>query len=431
MAVAEDGAGPEYNEEVYHGSHGDAGDAACRPWDGRAPAEPFVARAPPGLEGSSSPWPHALPWPIEQTLPCHPGFLAPGMPPMMDPWLHWGAYIAGWQAANANSCRALNDKSSQKTQRRREPCKPQAVPPSLGPALEKSMVNDLVKDLEAGGANRKAAVERVTTDFEGQFLRMSFDKEGCWLVQSMLVHADSETAQKMHEELGPHVRDMARSPHANYVVTKMIEVAPIASVGLIISYLRSYAEQLSRHRYGNRIICRLLQRSSREQKENPGSPELPGLPGLVDEVLLKAPTLCCHIFAHHVIQSVLENSLDDAHRHRIFQALNADVHCCAQDRHASFILQAALKCCCSKDVDSLGCSLIDLLPQVATTGFGSYVYHALCKQPSTQEKAIEALIQSAPMLKESTQAKKLMKWVKEEGLTSSNGEQRLAVHEDK
>jgi len=187
------------------------------------------------------------------------------------------------------------------------------------------------------------------------------------------------------------------------VVTKMVAVAPAESVGLIIAHLLGHAEQIARHRYGCRIFCRLLQRSSKSK--------LPGLEGLLEEVLLKAPALCCHTFAHHVIESVLENSRQHEHQHKIFQALCSDLHRCAQDRYGSFVIQAALQCCCARDVKILADSLIDMLPSLATTRFGSNVYNNLCAQESTKSSAIAKLKEAAPMLLESTYGRKLVKQV--------------------
>jgi hypothetical protein len=247
---------------------------------------------------------------------------------------------------------------------------------------------------------------------QGALLNLAFDKEGCRLVQCMLECADLDTTIVMHKELAPNVRDMAGSPHANYVVTKMIEVAPVESVGLIITHLRNHAEQIARHRYGCRIICRLLQRSFKD-KDNPDIPGLPGLGGLVREVLGKAQALCCHIFAHHVIQSILENTLVDDDKHDIFMALHGELTRCAQDRHASFVIQAALKCCSPKDVEDLSDGLIMMLPQLATTRFGSYVYNTLCVQGNTRDKAIGALREHYAQghMSDSTHGMKLVKQV--------------------
>jgi hypothetical protein len=243
-------------------------------------------------------------------------------------------------------------------------------------------------------------------------LNLAFDKEGCRLVQSMLEFADLDTTLAMHAELAPNVRDMAGSPHANYVVTKMIEVAPVASVGLVIMHLSNHAEQIARHRYGCRIICRLMQRSFK-RKDNPNLPELPGLEGLVREVLGNAQALCCHIFAHHVIQSILENTLVDDHKHEIFLALHGELQRCAQDRHASFVIQAALKCCSPTDVTDLADGLINMLPQLATTRFGSYVYNTLCVQGNMMHQAIGALREHYEKgnMADSTHGMKLVKQV--------------------
>ncbi|CAK0825300.1 unnamed protein product [Prorocentrum cordatum] len=170
----------------------------------------------------------------------------------------------------------------------------------------------------------------------------------------------------------------------------MIEVAPAESVSLIMEHLREHAEQIARHRHGCRIICRLLQRSYKRKQENPSLSELAGLEELLREVLNKAQALCCHIFAHHVIQYVLENTNNPEHKNKIFEALNGELQRCAQDRHASSVIQAALKCCRPCDVNSLADGLIDVVPSLATTRCGSYVYNTLCvhEDPDIKARAI-------------------------------------------
>jgi hypothetical protein len=263
-----------------------------------------------------------------------------------------------------------------------------------------------LRELKPQQMSGPEVVQYFSTRFQaqGQLLSLAFDKGGCRLVQAMLEYADPDTTQKMHREFAPAVQDMAKSPHANYVVTKMIEVAPPESVCLIIMHLSGHAEQIARHRYGCRIVCRLLERSSKSK--------LPGLEGLLEEVLLKAQALCCHIFAHHVIQSVLEHSIQQEHRRKIVEALCADLQRCAQDRHASFVIQAALKRCCGMDViRNLADRLIGMLPDLASTRFGSYVCRILCVQESTTSKAIAALKEAAPSLQGSTHGMKLARQV--------------------
>merc|ERR1719277_1573225 len=382
----------------------------------------------------------------------------------MEPYVR-AAYLAGLRDAvrvgrmPPPGC----DKSSQKSRRRREPSKQPTVPSSPALALGPLTVEQMRNDLEVHGLQREladwprltdldgkqgaevdelwakkqkrlqelkpqqmsgpAVIQRFNTHFQaqGQLLSLAFDKEGCRLVQAMLEYADLGTTKRICRELAPAVQDMAKSPHANYVVTKMIEVAPPESVCRVIPHLSGHAEQIARHRYGCRIICRLLERSSKSK--------LPGLEGLLEEVLLKAQALCCHIFAHHVIQSVLENSPQHEHRQKIVEALCADLQRCAQDRHASFVIQAALKRCRGMDVVRiLTDRLIGMLLDLATTRFGSYVCNILCAQESTTSEAIAALKKAAPSLQGSTHGMKLVRqFLAQEGCAVAAG--KHAWHE--
>jgi len=112
-----------------------------------------------------------------------------------------------------------------------------------------------------------------------------------------------------------------------------------------------------------------------------------------------------------VIESVLENSPQHEHQHKIFEALRADLQHYTQDHHASYVVEAALQFCCDSDVEILADSLMGMLPDLVTNRFGSHVYSKLCEQESTKSKAKAALKEAAPMLQESTQGRKLAKQV--------------------
>lgn len=122
------------------------------------------------------------------------------------------------------------------------------------------------------------------------------------------------------------------SPYGNYVIQKLISKMEVQHSRFIVSELLTFGVQVSGHRFGCRILCRLLETSSEDEKTIE----------LFEEVLSEACKLCRHSYAHYVIESILENGLD-FQKQRIMQALQAEPFKIAADRHGSYVIESALK----------------------------------------------------------------------------------------
>jgi len=178
------------------------------------------------------------------------------------------------------------------------------------------------------------------------------------------------------------VQEAMRSAHANYVIQKVVEVMPPAQAGFIVQELRGVATSVACHRYGCRILCRLLEHSMGGE--------------LIGEVLEVAETLCRHPFAHHVVESVLEHG-DEEQRHRVFLALHSDLVQNAQDPHASFVIQAAFEKCSTEDAQALAHGLVrggpHIVASLAQTRPGARVLRTLLKLPGNSSLSACDVIQ--------------------------------------
>merc|ERR1712187_417170 len=178
-------------------------------------------------------------------------------------------------------------------------------------------------------------------------------------------------ASELIAELHGFVRRAITSPHANYVIQKVIEVMPMPLSSFIISELCGHGAKVSRHRFGCRIICRLV--------EHLGSD--PMLKDLIDEILKDAGELCRHSFAHHVMECVLEHGLPDQ-KHRIAFAIYEDLMQNATDPHATYVIESALKHCHATDSNTLVAALVcdqETLLCPAEHQSGLYVVKALIR----------------------------------------------------
>jgi pumilio RNA-binding family len=223
-------------------------------------------------------------------------------------------------------------------------------------------------------------------------LHLSFEPHGTRLVQEAFGVADRQTAAELVQELHGFVRRAIDSPHANYVLQKVIEVMPRVHIRFILDELRGVADATARHRYGCRILCRLL--------EYAGSDE--GVAALLDEVVEEAGALVFHFFGHHVLQHIFEHGTD-WQKHRVAMAICDNMENCAQDPHGSFIVEAAVRYCSDDDQFELATCVLGSDPtrlvSLASSRFGSHVVRAVLRMPgATAERATRMLLEHATML---------------------------------
>mmetsp|Transcript_82125 Transcript_82125/g.249092 ORF Transcript_82125/g.249092 Transcript_82125/m.249092 type:complete len:570 (+) Transcript_82125:58-1767(+) len=267
--------------------------------------------------------------------------------------------------------------------------------------LEAKSCEELAKGLEAGGAARLAAVEAL----RGSVLRCALAATGCRVVQLALEVAERRAAEELVAELHGHVQEAIESPHANYVIQKVIEAMPVTLSSFVAEELRGVGPAVARHRYGCRVLCRLLEHTS-------GSA---GLAEVVDELLAQAAELCRHSFGHHVMQSLLEHG-QPAQQRRVVAALREDLLGHARHRCASHVVEAALAHCPAADQAAVAAGLLgdgdgpDRMVALAQNQFGSFVARALLRLPGeTREAAWGHLQLGAARLKETKPGQRLLR----------------------
>lgn len=276
----------------------------------------------------------------------------------------------------------------------------------------------LTASLEAGGEAKAVALQKL----QGSVRRMSFDANGCRVVQQALQCADRAMAAILTAELHGHVRQAVGSPHANYVIQKVVEVMPTSLAGFVAEELLGSGALVARHRYGCRIVCRLLEHSAMD----------PGTVALTDEVLGEAADLCRHSFARHVLQSILEHGLP-AQREKVSLALRSDLLRNARNRNASYVIERALTYCNPAERRVLASELLGEKEQgqspqspksalrpsfhgnhsgiiaLAQNQFGSYVVRALLRLPGeTSRQALAQLQSAAPQLQRTKHGQRLL-----------------------
>eukprot|EP00928_Gymnodinium_smaydae_P088930 TRINITY_DN72965_c0_g1_i1.p1 TRINITY_DN72965_c0_g1~~TRINITY_DN72965_c0_g1_i1.p1 ORF type:complete len:495 (-),score=81.37 TRINITY_DN72965_c0_g1_i1:506-1990(-) len=249
------------------------------------------------------------------------------------------------------------------------------------------------KELSVQCARGGDSLSNALRDIRGSVRSLSTDSAGCRLVQDALQAADHRDAASLALELRGHVWTTIASPHGNYVVQKMIEVLPASLVAFVAEELRGYALETACHRYGCRVLCRLLEHSASE----------PSTVALIDEVLKQTGALSSHEYGHYVIESVLEHG-NSSHASRVARELRLDLPRYCQDRHATYVIKAALahgSADCQKLADELLADAEQLL-MLAEHRYGHHVVVSAFRLPSGNAHSAQCVLrQMAPQLKSS------------------------------
>lgn len=205
----------------------------------------------------------------------------------------------------------------------------------------------LVQQMETGGDT----MSRAISSLRGSVLKMSFDPFGCRVMQSALDLAGTSEKDALVAELHGHVLEAISSPHANFVIQKVIEVLPVVAASFVAEELTLFAAEVSRHRFGCRILCRLV------EHHLCGGTTSPATTDLIDELLLEADQLIRHNFARHVFDLILEHG-SELHKKQVSNAIRSNLFHNAKNRNASYVVEKALCLCNAADACAIASELL-------------------------------------------------------------------------
>jgi len=191
---------------------------------------------------------------------------------------------------------------------------------------EKKDTDDHTKDVQA-----------LLDELNGHVWEASTHKEGCMVVQLVMLHCKMKDWPLLCKELHGIFWEAVEHPQADFVLQTLIEAAPGPSCKFIIEECMDKAVDLAKHRYGCRIICRIAEHCLGDDHA------MLLIQRVLDDTQVVAG-LCCHNFGHHVMQQVMEKGSPD-HRKMIANVLSTDLIKMAQSRHASYIIEAAFEFC--------------------------------------------------------------------------------------
>jgi len=219
-----------------------------------------------------------------------------------------------------------------------------AAPKTL--VVSQEMKLNLLQQIEKGGQATHSAVESILHDV----VRMSMEPFGCRVVQAALDVASSAQKEQLVSKLHGHVQHLIGSPNGNFVIQKVVEVLPALSYAFVPEELRSFASETAMHRFGCRVLCRLV--------EHIPSSGVSGFTAmLIEELMLDVDMLVRHNFARHVMELILEHGTD-AHRQLICDVLQQKALYYAKDRCSSYVVEKALETTGGHNPDSIAGKLL-------------------------------------------------------------------------
>lgn len=252
---------------------------------------------------------------------------------------------------------------------------------------------ELMALLDQGGKARSDAI----TAIQSSALEFSFDSLACRVVQHAFVVATRGEAVTLVRALYGHVREAVHSQHANHVLQKIVVVMPMSHVEFLAEELAGAGIETARHRFGCRVLCRLLEHHPCEGDVGPTF-------NLLQEVLGNAAQLSCHAFAHHVIECAIEHG--DAHqRHWIATALQVNILRTARNRHGSHVVRKSLVFCSTEDQRALVDAMLtdpDNILSLAENESGCFVARAVLRFPTESSRLALDRLQRAVEEKQTT-----------------------------
>jgi len=248
-------------------------------------------------------------------------------------------------------------------------------------------------------------MRRALSSLRGSVLTLSMEPFGCRVIQSVLDIAGMPEKEAIAAELQNNVRLVTTSPHANFVIQKVIEVLPVSSTTFVAEELRNIAADVAQHRFGCRVLSRLV------EHHWGGDAASPATHALIDELLLHTDLAIRHNFARHVLELVLEHG-NEAHKHSIAETIQANAVYYAKNRCASYVLEKALSLCSGHDIGTIVSALVADQKQflsLAVHECGIHVVRAAIKSSSEDaEKARNMLLEDVQQIKSSKYGKRLL-----------------------
>lgn len=197
----------------------------------------------------------------------------------------------------------------------------------------------------------------------GRVWSLSQEPIGCRQVQAALDAASSDKAREaLAGELRGHVVHASRCPHANHVLQKVVAVLRPGALQFVVEeLLAGTVGQTARHKYGCRVVQRLVERCHPHQVQR-----------LVDRLVPETAALGRHPYGNYVVQNLFGHG-SEAQRRRMTEGLMKELRLLGSESCGCAVLGAALRHAGAEDRQQLARQLLEepgLLAFMACSRYG-------------------------------------------------------------
>jgi hypothetical protein len=176
--------------------------------------------------------------------------------------------------------------------------------------------------------------DQLVDAIRGNVMKLALQMYGCRVIQKALESIDSEQQMELLSEMNGEVLKCVKDQNGNHVVQKVIEkVEPVRLQFIIDSFIGENGDSvcaLAKHPYGCRVIQRVLEHCSEEQKRP-----------VLEQLHLNIKDLVLDQYGNYVIQHVIEHGAP-GDRDRIVNEIKGDVLKHAQHKFASNVIEKCL-----------------------------------------------------------------------------------------
>lgn len=245
----------------------------------------------------------------------------------------------------------------------------------------------------------------------GRVWELSQDAKGCRDVQRAIEEAaDDVTRSRLVTELAGHVLDAMRCPHANHVLQKCITCSRPHDCQFIVDEIMAchgFAELAARHKFGCRIIQRLVEQCPQQVE------------GMASAILSDVSSIARHPYGNYVLQNLLEHG-NPSQRGRLAEELRLNVAPICQDSFGSAVVASALTKLSHEDTMSLAKAIVQedgLLTFMAHARHGHAAVRLILQalDGPNRAKARDLLCAELPSLKVSRYGRVVAGWIEAEG----------------
>uniref|UniRef100_A0A915HNI9 PUM-HD domain-containing protein n=1 Tax=Romanomermis culicivorax TaxID=13658 RepID=A0A915HNI9_ROMCU len=221
------------------------------------------------------------------------------------------------------------------------------------------------KFFELGTSSQKM---QMLDQMRGKILNLTLNMYGCRVVQKALERVEREGQRMIADELTGHILRCVKDQNGNHVVQKVIETLDAKQLAFVVLALAGqyfYSQKydsydtpalkfwgisdpcpkevalsprplqnivaLSTHSYGCRVIQRILERCSEEEKLS-----------ILNELIENFPILVVDQYGNYVVQHILQHGNQET-RSRIIQAVRGDMIRLSQHKFASNVVEKCVE----------------------------------------------------------------------------------------